>query len=131
MSSSWQDKSLVLPKNNTKALLVEGKSYSAILLLFHQIKIFLWIWLSKIGTKLCVIVWFHLYMWHRNGIYVCQSRSSRPEMFCKEKVLRNFTKFTGKHLCLSLTSVFLWILWNFSEHLFLKNTSGGCFCQSK
>ena len=27
------------------------------------------------------------------------SRSSRPEVFCKEGVLRNFAKFTGKHLC--------------------------------
>ena len=24
--------------------------------------------------------------------------------------------------------VFLWVLWNFWEHLFLQNTSGGCFC---
>ena len=30
------------------------------------------------------------------------SRSSRPEMFYKKDVLRNFTKFTGKHLCQSL-----------------------------
>ena len=31
-------------------------------------------------------------------------RSSRPDMFCKKGVgvLRNFTKFTGKHLCQSL-----------------------------
>ena len=29
-------------------------------------------------------------------------RSSRPEVFCKKRVLRNFTKFTGKHLCQSL-----------------------------
>ena len=29
-------------------------------------------------------------------------RSSRPEMFCKKGVLRNFAKFTGKHLCHSL-----------------------------
>ena len=28
--------------------------------------------------------------------------SSRPETFCKKRVLRNFTKFTGKHLCHSL-----------------------------
>ena len=28
-------------------------------------------------------------------------RSSRPEMFCKKVVLRNFAKFTGKHLCQS------------------------------
>ena len=31
-----------------------------------------------------------------------QYRSSRPEVFCKISVLRNFTKFTGKHLCQSL-----------------------------
>ena len=29
-------------------------------------------------------------------------RSSRPEVFCKKGVLRNFPKFTGKHLCQSL-----------------------------
>ena len=29
-------------------------------------------------------------------------RSSRPEVFCKKGVLRNFAKFTGKHLCQSL-----------------------------
>ena len=26
-------------------------------------------------------------------------RSSRPEVFCQKGVLRNFTKFTGKHMC--------------------------------
>ena len=29
-------------------------------------------------------------------------RSSRPNMCCKKGVLRNFIKFTGKHLCQSL-----------------------------
>ena len=29
-------------------------------------------------------------------------RSSRPEVFCKKGVLRNFAKFTGKHLFQSL-----------------------------
>ena len=29
-------------------------------------------------------------------------RSTRPEVFCKKGVLRNFTKFTGKHLRQSL-----------------------------
>ena len=29
-------------------------------------------------------------------------RSSRPEVFCEKGVLRNFAKFTGKHLCQSL-----------------------------
>ena len=29
-------------------------------------------------------------------------KSSRPEVLSKKGVLRNFTKFTGKHLCQSL-----------------------------
>ena len=29
-------------------------------------------------------------------------RSSRPEVFCKKGVLRNFAKLTGKHLCQGL-----------------------------
>ena len=28
-------------------------------------------------------------------------RSSHPELFCEKGVLKNFTKFTGKHLCQS------------------------------
>ena len=28
-------------------------------------------------------------------------RSSRPEVFCKKDVFKNFAKFTGKHLCQS------------------------------
>ena len=41
---------------------------------------------------------------HRNSIRhsLLKLRSSRPEVFCKKGVLRNFTKFTGKHLCQSL-----------------------------
>ena len=31
-----------------------------------------------------------------------KDRSSRPEVFCKKDVVRNFAKFTGKHLCQSL-----------------------------
>ena len=29
-------------------------------------------------------------------------RSIRPDVFCKKGVLRNFAKFTGKHLCQSI-----------------------------
>ena len=29
-------------------------------------------------------------------------KSGRPKVFCKKVVLRNFAKFTGKHLCQSL-----------------------------
>ena len=35
-------------------------------------------------------------------IAITPNRSSRPEVFCKKGVLRNFRKFTGKHLCQSL-----------------------------
>ena len=30
------------------------------------------------------------------------TESSRPEVFCKKGILKNFTKFTGKHLRQSL-----------------------------
>ena len=33
------------------------------------------------------------------GWWIGSDRSSRPEVFCKRDVLRNFEKFTGKHLC--------------------------------
>ena len=32
-----------------------------------------------------------------DGVHI--DRSSGPEVFCKKGVLRNFAKFTGKHLC--------------------------------
>ena len=35
-------------------------------------------------------------------IYLFFFRSNRPEVFCKKGALRNFIKFTGKHLCQSL-----------------------------
>ena len=36
------------------------------------------------------------------SIFFKTYRSSRPEVLCKRCVLRNFTKFTGEHLCQSL-----------------------------
>ena len=48
-------------------------------------------------------------IYYLDKIYLCFSkikfskhtlyRTSRPEVFCKKAVFRNFTKFTGKHLC--------------------------------
>ena len=68
-------------------------------------------------------------------------------MFCKKGVLRNFAKFTGKHLCQSLffnkvaclrpatlLKMRLWhrcFLVNFAKFLrtsFLQNISSSCFC---
>ena len=41
-----------------------------------------------------------IYFLLRNRAYrLVRSRSSCPEVFCKKGVLRNFAKFTGKHLC--------------------------------
>ena len=48
----------------------------------YSLKIYLWLTCSK-----------------RVGLWY---RSSCPEVFCKKGVLRNFAKFTGKDLCLSL-----------------------------
>ena len=83
--------------------------------------------------------------WKRIGS-IGRVRSSRLGVFYKKDVLWNFTRFTGKHLGQSPffnkveglkpttllkrdpgTDVFLWILGNFSVHLFLKNTSSGSF----
>ena len=36
------------------------------------------------------------------------NRSSRQEVFCKKGVVRNFAKFTGKHLCQSFNKVAGW-----------------------
>ena len=36
------------------------------------------------------------------SVFLRYYRSSRREVLCKKGVLRNFTKFTGKHLCQSL-----------------------------
>ena len=33
---------------------------------------------------------------------ILRNRSSRPDVFCKKGVLRNFAKFTGQHLWKSL-----------------------------
>ena len=39
----------------------------------------------------------HFFVSHHKNL-----RSSRLEVYCKKDVLRNFAKFTGKHLCQSL-----------------------------
>ena len=38
-------------------------------------------------------------------------KSSRPEVFCKKVVLRNFAKFTGKNLCLRPATLLKKRLW--------------------
>ena len=45
-------------------------------------------------------------------------KSSRLEVFCKKGVLRNFAKFTGKHLCQVLSCEFCEI----AENIFSYRT---------
>ena len=52
------------------------------------------------SLKFLVLCWSYLCCFCHNLWTV--ARSSRPEVFCKKIVLRNFAKFTGKHLCQSL-----------------------------
>ena len=56
----------------------------------------------------------------------------------RKDVLRNFPKFTGKHLCQSLIfnkiadsgiGAFLWILQNFSEHVFYETPTASADSQ--
>ena len=53
-----------------------------------------------------------------------KNRSSLPEVFCKKGVLRNFAKFTGKHLCQSLfcQSVFSCEFCEISKNTFSQRT---------
>ena len=53
-------------------------------------------------------LWYCYYLfWYGRNCYILETllkkdRSSRPEVFCKKVVLRNFAKFKGKHLCQDL-----------------------------
>ena len=45
----------------------------------------------------------HVFAWIQTDLLKCfLLSSSRPEVFCKKCVLRNFTKLIGKHPCQSL-----------------------------
>ena len=65
--------------------------------------------------------------------------SSRPELFCKKGILKNFAKFTGKHLCQSpffnkqeflRTSFSIEHLWWLLLHLFSFTVISRCFLYS-
>ena len=56
------------------------------------------------------------------------NRSSRPEVFCEKDVLRNFVKFTGRHLCQSLFLNKVEVLCNFIKETLAQVFSRG-FCE--
>ena len=56
-----------------------------------------------------------------------------PEVFCKKGVLKNFTKFTGKHLCQSLffnkvAEYRCFPVKIFQNTFFYRTPPGDCFC---
>ena len=86
-------------------------------------------------------------------VSVTTFRSSHRRCSVRNCVLRNFVKFTGKHLRQGLsfnkvagltqtcnfikkdsgTGIFLWILRNFKQHLFYRTSPGDCLtahCQN-
>ena len=81
---------------------------------------------------------------------LCRTTSSCPQVFCKKRVLKSFSKFTGQDPCWSLffkkvaglTPVTLlktriqYVCYpvnfaKFFKHLFLQNFCGGCFYRKK
>ena len=55
---------------------------------------------------------------------ICLNRSSRPKMFCKKGVLKNFAKFTGKYLYQSLFLINFGQVFSCEFWEIFKNTSG-------
>ena len=63
----------------------------------------------------------HHNQWVENPLkWMIKSRRSRPNVFCKKEVLKNFAKSTGKHMHwnlflieLKVSGVFMWIFQNF------------------
>ena len=66
-----------IPWKNCRLMLIWSQYSSALLFLFFLYKKLIW-------KSLTFCNWV---------------RSSRPKVFCKKGVLRNFIKFAGKHLC--------------------------------
>ena len=104
---------------------------------------------ENFGRKSLLLTMEHFFFRNsrlRNGMASSVNRSSHGRCSIRKGVLRNFAKFTGKHLCQNLffnkvaglrpATLLKKRLWhkcfpvNFAKFLkapFLQNTSGGCF----
>ena len=63
----------------------------------------------------------------RNETWKALIQKQPPEVFCKKGILRNFAKFTGKHMCQkkeTLAQVFSCEFCKIYKNTFSKNTSG-------
>ena len=69
--------------------------------------------------------------WCLSSVLIINVRSSRPEVFYKLIILKNFAKFTGKHLFQILFSKKVWSCEIFTNAFFLQNTSSGFFWNVK
>ena len=73
-----------------------------------------WHWLLKYLRSRYSLLKMHkavyLWFWKTAEAYL---QKQPPEIFYKKGVLKDFAKFTGKHLCQSLIKRLLWILRNF------------------
>ena len=85
-------------------------------------------------------------LWHRCFpvtvslfVFLKNEQKQPTNVFYKKRCFKNFAKFAAKQLCHGLffnnvagldsgTSVFLWILRNFSEHLFHGTPASDWFC---
>ena len=61
-----------------------------------SIKLYSWIFFKSFCWRFLEDCWFLRFL---ALVKACQKQP--PEVFCKKGVLKNFTKFTGKHLCQS------------------------------
>ena len=109
----------------------------------HQAQLY-----TKSQAHVFKLLHFLLPFWHKH--HACyNTRNRHRKCSVRKGVLWDFAKFTGKHLCQSLLfnkaagrrpvtllekklwrSVFLWIFWNFKEHLFYRKPLGDCFCNT-
>ena len=77
-------------------------------------------------TELCRV---SVFTSSTTGSQVCLNQKQPPEVFSKKGVLKNFAKFTGKHLCQSLffnkvaglIKFLLKKMQSFSEHVFSEH----------
>ena len=83
-----------LVNSSTKCSLMGKLNISAISLSWNKV--------TPLSIKFTVSLWF--ISSEKSAFTACQHffRSSRPEVLNKKGVARNFTKFTGKHLCQSI-----------------------------
>ena len=79
----------------------------------------------RLLLNMCYLVYYHQKL--PFGVIF---RSSRPEVFCKKGVLRNFAKFTGKHLCQSLFQSCRSHAWNFIKKETLAEVFFCEFCEN-